>query len=525
MGYFLAGLAVWVMAAPLGWAAVFSSSDNMFNLDMPAGWRPASRPLARSVLSLEKPPARLDVKPFSCSSKSCLERQINKELKELERKQAQTANGTYGDENIKRLSLEGGATLLYISFATDNTDSSSGYFLIQDKAYHITAQDLTDAETELIFSFLSPVSNEEPPAQPQAMELNLADSRAYEINALPDVAQVTIEAPVTPALAEDIGTPSVLEEADDVTHLPANTLVSPRMPRYIRWLGRGFDLFILLNLLYLIFVCGALAIRGFVHGKPSLPPANPNSLYPIRISRLYGTPSLIFRAKDNQGHVLTSLSDRWDSILLSAGIVIIIGTCFLLALAGLVDNSQLIHLPNWIYSFVYGAGSFLLPLGGVVLLGGAIWSQTVLREIVLFDNKGQEAACILQVRSGFKQEHYEIYFSRSREVLTATRQRFTRYHTWQLRNAQRNILADVQERHGQRAFLRHLFGHLWGFFRADYSIRGQMDSTGQLLNDHAFFNCSTCQLDKPQAISARDMLVLSLLINVRDRDKWYPWFS
>ena len=144
----------------------------MFTLDMPAGWRPASRPLARSVLSLEKPPARLDVKPFSCSNKSCIEKQINKELKELERKHLQTPSGTYGDENVKRLSLEGGATLLYLSFTDNNVDSSSGYFLIQNKAYHITSQDLTDAETELIFSFLLPASNEEPPSHPQAMELN-----------------------------------------------------------------------------------------------------------------------------------------------------------------------------------------------------------------------------------------------------------------------------------------------------------------------------------------------------------------
>lgn len=514
-----------MMAVPVGRAAVFSSSDNMFTLDMPAGWRPASRPLARSVLSLEKPPARLDVKPFSCSNKSCIEKQINKELKELERKHLQTSSGTYGDENIKRLSLEGGATLLYLSFTDNNVDSSSGYFLIQNKAYHITSQDLTDAETELIFSFLLPASNEEPPSHPQAMELNLADSRAYEIDALPDVAQVTIEAPVAPTPTEEIGEPSVLEEEENNLTTPSsNTLVSPRMPRYIRWLGRWFDTFVVLGLLFLLFVCGALVIRGFVHGKPNLPPANPHSLYPIRISRLYGTPSVIFRAKDNQGHILTSLADRWDSILFSAGIVIITGTCFLLALTGLLDNSQAIRLPGWLYTIMYGAGSFFLPLGVVVLIGGAIWSQVTLREIVLFDNKGQEAACILQIRAGFQQERYDIYFSRSREVLTATRQRFTRYHTWQLRNAQGHILADVQERHGKRSFLRHLFGHLWGFFRADYTIRGPMDSTGVLLNDHAFFNCSTCQLDKPQAISARDMLVLSLLINVRDRDKWYPWF-
>ena len=86
-------------------------------------------------------------------------------------------------------------------------------------------------------------------------------------------------------------------------------------------------------------------------------------------------------------------------------------------------------------------------------------------------------------------------------------------------------MASLQESNTAKAFFRKLCGHLWGFLRADYFISGQMDSTGTIQNMHAAFDCFTCNLDKPQAINARDLLAVSLLINIRDRDKWYPWFN
>ena len=51
-----------------------------------------------------------------------------------------------------------------------------------------------------------------------------------------------------------------------------------------------------------------------------------------------------------------------------------------------------------------------------------------------------------------------------------------------------------------------------------------MDSRGRIENARSAFNHFICRMDKPQALSARDMLVSALIINIRDRDKWYPWF-
>lgn len=72
---------------------------------------------------------------------------------------------------------------------------------------------------------------------------------------------------------------------------------------------------------------------------------------------------------------------------------------------------------------------------------------------------------------------------------------------------------------------RKACGHLWGLLRADYDIDGQMDSKGVIDNAHTAFDRFVCNIDKPQALNARDLLAAALLINIRDKDKWYPWFN
>ena len=52
----------WVTAALPCAADLFSSKDDAFSLDMPAGWTRVSNPPAQSVLSIQKGDARLDVK-------------------------------------------------------------------------------------------------------------------------------------------------------------------------------------------------------------------------------------------------------------------------------------------------------------------------------------------------------------------------------------------------------------------------------------------------------------------------------
>ena len=151
--------------------------------------------------------------------------------------------------------------------------------------------------------------------------------------------------------------------------------------------------------------------------------------------------------------------------------------------------------------------------------------QAYANDITLFDRKGKKAAIILQKGFGFSHERYEIYFARSKDMLVVTRKRFALRRTWQLFTREGNPLAAITERSTWRALLRKICGHLWGLLRADYDIDGQMDCKGAIENTHEPFNQFICNIDKPQALNARDLLAATLLINIRDKDKWYPWFN
>lgn len=520
-------------SALLARGGTFTSSDGTFTLDMPSGWEHIQNPPANSVLSIKKNSSRIDVKTTDCTTETCIEGKINADLADVKSKKMQVVGNTYTGEEIKRIEFSTGEPFFYISFFTPKNDFGAGYFLINGKAYSILAKNLTYAETDLIFSFISPHKTEE---ETPSLEMAVNDPRSYNIAALPAVEEETLSAPAeAPAEAKPTKTrpapktvkkPSLLGRLKKkLANRKINTLLSPNMPPYIRKMGHAFDALIVLVFLFAGLQLAARTVRLFVRRQKPDAPANPNSLYPIRFTRLYGTPSLIFRAKDNQGNVLTSLAARWDSLFLFTGLTIVGLTFLTLAAAGLCENARLLPLGAFTYNTLYSACSLAIPLGLLIFFCGVVWSQLVLREITLFDRKGQKAAVILQKGFGLTRERYEIYFARSKDVLTATRKRFSMRRCWKLFDREGHLLAEITETSAVRSVLRKLCGHLWGFLRTDYSIAGQMDSCGLIQNAHASFNRFTCTLDKPQALNARDMLAVTLLINIRDRDKWYPWFN
>lgn len=521
-------------------AASFTSADDAFTLDMPSGWSAVSPLPAKSVLTLQKGSSRIDIKSITCTTETCIEEKINNDLVDVKRKNMQVVGNSYTGEEIKRIEFSTGEPFFYISFYSSSNDFGAGYFLINSKGYSILARNLTYAETDLIFSFISPKVSQEAaqPAEPITMEMDLQDPRAYDIAATPVVEEETLQAPqasdsasaqpkaaVKPTPAKSKAWKEKLSFLKKRLRHVKIQLLAPHMPPYIRQLGHGFDVLLMLFALFGLLEIAALLVQLIKPARLVLPDANPNSLYPIQFVRLYGTPSLIFRAKDNQGNILISLSSRWDSLFLLFGMSTIIFTLIALAVTGFCQNNHLLPLSSFTYNTIYAACSLLIPLGLVIWGCGLIWSQLVLREITLFNHKGQKAAIVLQKGFGFLQERYEIYFARSKEVVVATRKRFSLKRIWHMYTRDGQLLAQIQETSVGKAILRKLCGHLWGLLRADYTIRGQMDCSGTLQNAHTAFDRFVCQIDKPQALSARDLLAVSLLINIRDRDKWYPWFN
>lgn len=518
---------LWATAAVCG---VFTSQDGQFTLDMPSGWNNVKNPPKDSALSLYKGHSRLDVKLVpECTTETCIEKKMAGDLAEVKRKKMQVVGNTYTGEEIKRIDFSTGDPFFYISFYTPKNDFSSGYFLINGKAYSILAKDLTYAQADLIFSFISPVSakKEAPKPEPIAMQMDIASDRAYDTVSVPQVQEESLLAEAPQAASEAAAPkPDAKKPAGSkFKRFKIHTLIAKGMPPYIKTLGHGFDALIGLIVLFGLLQAAALAARFFIRPRTEDGPVNPNSLYPIKFKRLYGTPSLIFRAKDNQGNILISLSSRWDSLFLFTGILLVIATLLVLAAAGFAQSTRLLNFSAFAYNMLYSACSLLIPLGLLIFFCGIVWSQLVLREITLFDRKGKKAVIVIQKGFGLKKERYEVYFARSKDILILERKRFSYFRKWQIVSKDRTVLAHIYEDSKLKAVLRKLTGHLWGLLRANYAINGQMESAGYIRSSATPMNRFTCNIDKPQAIEARDLLVASLVINVRDKDKWYPWFN
>lgn len=528
-------------------ADLFSSQDGRFSVDMPAGWTRVKNDSEDVALSLQKGSARIDIKPIECAQETCLDQLINRDLAEVKAKKMTVLKNTYTEEEIKRIEFSTGEPFYYIHFYTPKNDFSAGYFLLSEKGYSILAKNITYAEADLIFATIVPTL-QKPTANPvvstvqdEIGEIDLLHS--YDTQAVPDIEVAELEENSLPNTQETVQiTPSApVAKRTSAMSLPlkrvlrklkirwqkwpVHSLVSSGMPPYIRELGHGFDALMLLLLLFAGVWCGAGIVRVFIRPKRLQVQANPNSLFPVKLERLYGTPSMIFRAKDNQGNILTALSSRWDSLLMFFGIILMLLSLVTMAGTSFCEQLHLLPVSAFVYNTVYAVASLVLPLGFLIFFCAIVWGQVTMNQVTLFDRKGKKAAVLLQKGYSFSKETYQLFFINSKELLLAERKRFSLRRKWVLMSKDRIEFAHIEERSAGQAIARMLCGHLWGLLHADYNITGSMDSRGAIENTHALFNKSMCLMDKPEAVNARDLLALSLLISIRDRDKWYPWFN
>ena len=524
------------------WAAAFTSTDGVFTLDLPSGWKQVTTSSVPTVLALRKDTASIDIKSISCNNEACLDERINRDLAEVRAKKMTVITNTYTGEEIKRIEFSTGEPLYYISFFTSKNDFSAGYFLINEHAYSILAKNISYAEADLLFSFFAPVSTDAPLqnlAQVPEVEIDVNSPLAYETDALPEVEVEAIEAPILQEEDMQIQLQQPAPQAENqkprssffktlkrkLGRLRIRTLVSPQMPPYLRAMGHWLDVLVFLLIGYLFLWLVALGIRFFTVPQKKAKEENTTSAYPIKTRRLYGTPALILRTKDNQGNVLISSGSRWNSICVCFGLSTLVVTILILALISFAEQTKLLALSPLTYSTIYSCCSLILPLGVLLILTGVIWGILILREVTLFDRKGKKAAAIVQKGFPLLYEKYDIYFANSKEVLHLLRKRFSLLRRWQVIDQDQKVLVTITERNLKKSILRRLCGHLWGFLRADYDITGLKDLKGQLDNSHSLFNTFVCNVKNPQMWPARNMAAITALISLRDRDKWYPWFN
>ncbi len=527
------------------WAASFTSTDGVFTLDLPPGWKKATTSDSHTVLALRKNTSAMDIKSISCETETCLDSRINHDLADVKSKKMTVITNTYTGEEIKRIEFATGEPLYYISFFTQKNDFSAGYFLINGHAYSILAKNITYAEADLLFSFFSPARKAlEPSASSEEISIEVDENSplSYEISSLPEVEVESVEAIEPPIEQEDFSDPIAIEAGSSsiplvektsrvtrfkntLLNLRSKTLISPNMPPGLRSTGRFLDLLIALIAIYFSVWFGALLLRPFISPRKEMESPSSTSLYPIRAKRLYGTPALIWRTKDNRGNVLISSGSRWNSICICFGISALLLTLSILTFTSLAEHAQLLSISSLTYSTIYATCTLILPLGCLLILTGIIWGLLILREVTLFDRKGKKAVTITQKGFPLLYEKYEINFLLTKDSLCILRKRFSILRQWQLLNEQGVVTSTFVESSLVKSILRRLFGHLWGFLRTDYNILGPKHLQGTLTNTHALFNRFVCNVSFTDELPARHALAITALISLRDRDKWYPWFN
>ena len=86
---FIKGLLLFLLCgwASLVQAAVFTSSDGNFTMDLPAGWKKAEKPATGAVLSIVKNTARIDIKNFpQCNTEACIEQKTQADLLDIKKR-------------------------------------------------------------------------------------------------------------------------------------------------------------------------------------------------------------------------------------------------------------------------------------------------------------------------------------------------------------------------------------------------------------------------------------------------------
>ena len=566
-----------IFCALFSYGETFVAHDDSFRIDDTAGWQEAAPLTIDGVLALEKGKSRIDIRRTECTADACLEDLLKQDIAEIKSKNMQITPNAVTAEEINRLEFPSGDPFSYVHFSKGSNHFTAGYFLINARVYSVLAKNAAPEEVDALLVLVSPLA-QNPLNAPASEELQ--EQRSYDIEMLPEVTadgteeivSVTEEQPspvsgegetapqavfplaeepvlpveeeqalvteeiipdATPETAPQTAAKSPLARvkcfarrtaqklADAYRQGTLNTLVTPAMPPYLKALGRVLDAAGLFLIVFLTLFCLSGFLRIFIPARKIKQEVNPNSRYPVNLCRLYGTPSVICRASDNQGNTLVALGSRKEDILLFTGLLL--GA---LAVAGItaVSITEQLHLlalkPCFYTAFYYWAALALLA-GFLVFCAGCVEVLFARREITLFDRKGKRAVLILQ--QGILREKYQIFFTQSKETLTAHRVGSFWRRRYCLFNAQDDLLADVKETNLLRALLRKFTGHLWGFLRADYTIAGAMDSRGSLQSTRSTFCRYVCNMDKPEAVDARDLFTLALLISIRDREKWYPW--
>lgn len=487
-------------------AVLYSADKNAFTVDLPSSWVKVNS--KEDVLSLKRDDATLKIKLVKdCSNMGCLDAAIKRDLASVRAKKFKVLENTYTGDTIKRTEFSTGDPLLSFNFSGAAVDFTTGYFLADGKAYSVAVKGLPYVESDLILSFISPAAK---PTDPEA-----GAAPVHNLNE-PEIADIAFDD--HPKAADIIIMPDEQPQESDENFVQESPKEEVKAPKPVNWINiAGIAALFYLLVLMLSFVC-----RMFLSSKINTASANPRSSYPVKGSRLYGSPDLFFKLHDNQGDNFVATSGRWGNVLMGAGIIIaFVFTMDRLVLSTLSEHG-VINLHAVILNTVFSVSYLFSVFGLIIFATGFLLNILFAYKFYLYDRGGAIAYKCIQKGFHLLKEEYLVADAAGAVVFKLKRNKFTLLRAWTVYDNQ-GIIATVKESSALRAFARLILGHLCGFLRSNYIIKGRVDSSGTITSYSKLFTYFRTDLDKPEAVDADFMLVASVVIFMRDRDKWHPW--
>ena len=480
------------------WARVFAAKDKAFTIDLPSTWSEVDNPTDFLFLKNKSGATMRFVIINDCFDRQCLDKIVEKEIKDLTKRKFNIITNDYSGETINETGFTTGDPLLTFDFTKQNMLFTAGYFLSGGKAYNVGVRGIPPTEAHYLLSFISPVPKDE--------VASLEDSVPTQATTLEDVQQSD--------LLEGENTNTLQEKPK----IQAQKKQNPKL----KLSQKTLQISVLVLLCYFMLWLGTFVYKSLFPSKISLPVSNPNSPYPLQGKRLYGSPDLFLRLHDNLGNHYIATGTRWGGLFVISGLIAALFFSFA-RLVFVVISLKAQH-PILLVNVFYSLSYLFSACGLVVFFAGVILNLVFAYKFLFYNSEGELLYRCVQKGFSFFYEQYFIVNKEGKILCKLTRKNFSFLRTWKIFDADKEI-AQIKEKSIVKALFRRILGHLFGFLRTDYLVKAQMDSSGEIKSVSSAAAQFSLSLDKPQALPADIMLVFSAVLFMRDRDKSFPWIN
>ena len=462
-----------------------------------------------------------------------LEKKANKDLKELKAKGYVILENSYTEEVINKTEFSTGEIFMFFNFTGNIKDYSVGYFMLNGIPYSIFSQGISHAESEVIFSFISPVTkrvvpNSKTAKKAYSINYNFGEVETTEITKIDknqnpiivevpkEIAEENVEVSDQRTFNVDKITPSVLTEAKQ-------KFTTTNLPGYLKNLQNFIPILAIIIVCYIAVTFLALMTKMFIGDKPNFTTPDETAQYPLKMLRLYGTPEIIYKLKNNQGSIFIALHSRWGYLLSFAGIIFLAITFLVMLFAKIFESSMLFQNYPLIASSVFGLGKIIAPFGLFLFLIGFVVKIFVDRDIYVYDSDGNLVYIVSKAKFSLFEKRFVAYDKNENILFYFRRNKFLALRSWKISDDGNNPVMHIKETNIFKSLARKLLGHLFGLLRASYTIETEKGKKGSIKPASSMFH--KFDVDMPENIKGlypQEVMLIALAVNVFDTDKFHP---